>query len=89
MTANGETDERGLQQYSHASSLDCEKTALAAYDEVVYQAEQALAAARALEEYIKIVTAEPLNVRLFSQLMNKEREKDSGYRYENDLEAGG
>ncbi len=69
--------------YEPAGKEDCDRCILGAYDGLVFQAKEALAAGRALE---KLMRAKGLQTTLQEFLIAKEKEKQdsNGYRYESD-----
>lgn len=74
--------------YSKAPAEDCEKAILAAYDEVVFQAQNAFASGRALERLYEEMTGTSTSTQLlrYMELVQEEKTKFNDYIYESSKE---
>lgn len=74
--------------YNKAPAEECEKAVIAAYDEVVFQAQSALASGRAMERLFEEVTGTPASkyMHRYIELMQEEVLKAKDYTYETSKE---
>lgn len=78
-------DNEGEPVYREGTKEEIEKVVISAYDALVYQAFQAMAAGRALERLYRENCTEPLNLAQYMLFQTEEEMKNNDYEYESDV----
>lgn len=74
--------EDGTLEYVPGSKKECDKVIIDAYDEVVFQAMQAMASGRAIEKMYFNHTGEMPSMLEYMNLVMEEKKKDTDYAFE-------